>query len=99
MICCAIQAGTGQVVCWGSNYHGQASPPAAVDGSEGRAAAIAAGYFHTLAIAAPEPAADLLGPACIGALALAARRRIGTIVPPRHGTPRSDARSRVPRTA
>jgi len=55
---CAIQAGTGRVVCWGSNYdvsniyQGQATPPAAVDGKLGTASAITAGGYHSCAIQA-----------------------------------------------
>src|SRR5262249_56564345 len=40
---CAIQAGTGAVVCWGNNDFGQATPPSSVDGTAGTASAIAAG--------------------------------------------------------
>src|SRR5262245_46006 len=40
---CAIQAGTGAVVCWGDDYYGQATPPPSVDGTAGTASAIAAG--------------------------------------------------------
>jgi hypothetical protein len=53
---CAIQARTGNVICWGNdddvygNYVGQATPPAAVDGTAGTAMAIAAGGGHSLAI-------------------------------------------------
>ena len=47
---CAIQSGTGAVVCWGSDSFGQASPPASVDGTTGSAIAIAAGSFHSCAI-------------------------------------------------
>ena len=32
---CAIQAGTGKVVCWGSNTWGEATPPASVNGASG----------------------------------------------------------------
>jgi hypothetical protein len=56
---CAIQAGTGNVVCWGSNYdhfffnyYGQATPPDAVNGVSGTATAIAAGRVHSCAIQA-----------------------------------------------
>jgi hypothetical protein len=49
---CAIQAGTGVVVCWGRPFldYGQAKPPASVDGRTGTASAIAAGLAHTCAI-------------------------------------------------
>jgi hypothetical protein len=47
---CAIEAGSGGVVCWGRDSDGQATPPPAVDGSAGTATAIAAGYGHTCAI-------------------------------------------------
>ena len=50
---CAVQSGTGAVVCWGDNASGQATPPAY--GTSGSASAIAAGFSHTLAIAVPEP--------------------------------------------
>src|SRR5262245_56296753 len=40
---CAIQAGTGAVVCWGNDFFGRATPPPSVDGSAGTASAIAAG--------------------------------------------------------
>jgi len=49
---CAIQAGTGAVVCWGRNVSGQATPPPSVDGATGTASAIAAGGFHSCAIQA-----------------------------------------------
>ena len=49
---CAIQAGTGAVVCWGANDSGQATPPPSVDGTVGTASAIAAGAFHSCAIQA-----------------------------------------------
>jgi hypothetical protein len=49
---CAIQAGTGAVVCWGDNYFGQATPPPAVDGTVGTASAIAAGGHVSCAIQA-----------------------------------------------
>jgi len=56
---CAIQSGTGAVVCWGSgpkdpDFFGQASPPASVDGTTGSASAIAAAAHFSLAIAVPE---------------------------------------------
>jgi hypothetical protein len=50
---CAIQAGSDAVVCWGSNFSGQATPPPSVDGTAGTASAISAGTYHTLAIAVP----------------------------------------------
>jgi hypothetical protein len=49
---CAIQAGSGAVVCWGRNSSWQARPPASVDGTSGTATAIAAGYYHSCAIQA-----------------------------------------------
>ncbi len=49
---CAIQAGTGQVVCWDSNEEGEANPPLAVDGTTGTASAIAAGGAYSCAIQA-----------------------------------------------
>jgi len=53
---CAIQAGTGNVVCWGAHHflyeHGQATPPASVNGAAGTATAIAAGSQHSCAIQA-----------------------------------------------
>jgi hypothetical protein len=45
---CAIQAGTGNVVCWG---HGS-SPPRAVNGYDGTATDISLGYEHGCAIQA-----------------------------------------------
>ena len=52
---CAIQAGSGAVVRWGSHDWLQATPPASVNGTAGAASAIAAGGNYTLAIALPEP--------------------------------------------
>jgi hypothetical protein len=49
---CAIQSGTGRVVCWGWNHSGQAMPPPSVDGTTGTATAIAAGSAHACAIQA-----------------------------------------------
>src|SRR5262245_54057414 len=50
---CAIQAGTGAVVCWsGRNEYGQATPPPSVNAGVGGASAIVAGHFHTCAIQA-----------------------------------------------
>ena len=52
---CAIQSGTGAVVCWGRNPYyddGQATPPASVDGTAGSATAIAAGESHSCALQA-----------------------------------------------
>jgi hypothetical protein len=51
---CAIQAGTGAVWCWGHNRAGEATPPPSVDGSAGTALAVAASWYHTLAIAVPD---------------------------------------------
>ena len=44
--------GDGHVVCWGDDTDGQATPPAAVDGTTGTATAIAAGAggYHSCAI-------------------------------------------------
>ncbi len=42
----------GSVVGWGSDSHGQATPPRAVNGVSGTAKAIAAGDFHSCAIQA-----------------------------------------------
>ncbi len=52
---CAVQSGTGAVLCWGYDGDGQATTPASVNGTSGTASAIAAGGYHTLAIAVPEP--------------------------------------------
>ena len=49
---CAIQAGTGAVICWGSDVFGQATPPPSVNGTAGSATAIAAGYDSTCAVQA-----------------------------------------------
>ncbi|MCH8082929.1 MAG: hypothetical protein IH885_01715, partial [Myxococcales bacterium] len=49
---CAIQAGTGFVVCWGLDGDGQATPPDAVNGVSGTATDIAAGGGHSCAIQA-----------------------------------------------
>jgi hypothetical protein len=49
---CTIQGATGAVVCWGSDYDGQATPPGSVDGGTGTATAIAAGDSHSCAIQA-----------------------------------------------
>ena len=49
---CAIQAGTGAVICWGETYYGESTPPASVNGTAGSATAIAAGDFHSCAIQA-----------------------------------------------
>jgi hypothetical protein len=49
---CAIQAGSGAVVCWGDNWEGATVPPPAVDGTSGTASAIAAGGVHSCAIRA-----------------------------------------------
>jgi hypothetical protein len=47
---CAIQAGTGNVVCWGNDDWGQATPPDSVNGVSGTATSIAAGSNHSSAI-------------------------------------------------
>ena len=49
----------GNVVCWGDDFYGQATPPDAVNGVLGAATDIAAGTDHTLAIWVPEPTAWL----------------------------------------
>jgi hypothetical protein len=52
---CAIQAGSGHVICWGYDPYaaaGQATPPPSVNGTEGTATAIAAGAYHSCAIQA-----------------------------------------------
>jgi hypothetical protein len=51
---------------------GQVRPPTAVDGTEGKATAIAAGAFHSLAIAAPEADFHVLALGSLGTLALLA---------------------------
>ena len=77
---CAIQAGTGDAICWGSDGHGQATPPASVDGTSGTASAISAGGEHSLAIqTVPEPS-SVLQLITGGALLAALQRRR-----PRHG--------------
>ena len=40
----------GNVVCWGDDFYGQATPPDAVNGVSGTATDVAAGYYNTLAI-------------------------------------------------
>jgi hypothetical protein len=42
------------MVCWGFDYDGAATPPAAVNGTTGTASAIAAGADHSMAIQAPK---------------------------------------------
>jgi hypothetical protein len=49
---CAIQAGTGHVICWGNDWYGQATPPDAVNGVSGTATDIAAGSDYSCAIQA-----------------------------------------------
>lgn len=49
---CAIQAGTGAVVCWGYNYYGVPTPPRSVDGTTGTASAISATDIYSCAIQA-----------------------------------------------
>jgi hypothetical protein len=49
---CAIQAGTGNVVCWGRNLAGVSTPPDTVNGVSGTATHIAAGSSHNCAIQA-----------------------------------------------
>ena len=72
---CAIQAGTGAVVCWGADSFGQASAPASVDGTMGSATAIAAGGDSSLAFAVPEPGAA--GLALVALVTLATLRLRG----------------------
>ena len=45
---CAIQAGTGVVVCWGDDSWGEATPPASVNGTAETAKAIAAARSHSV---------------------------------------------------
>jgi hypothetical protein len=47
---CAIQAATGNVVCWGDGAFAQTTPPSEVDGTTGTASAITAGAGHGCAI-------------------------------------------------
>ena len=49
---CAIQAGTGKLICWGTGGLAVPGPPAAVDGTMGTASAVALGEFHCCAIQA-----------------------------------------------
>ena len=49
---CAIQTGTGNVVCWGRNDYGQVTPPDEVNGVSGTATYITAGFEHSCAIQA-----------------------------------------------
>jgi probable HAF family extracellular repeat protein len=49
---CAIQAGSGAVVCWGAYGAAAAMPPDAVNGMNGTASAIAAGHGYSCAIQA-----------------------------------------------
>jgi hypothetical protein len=49
---CAIQAGTDNVVCWGYDGAGKATPPDTVNGVSGTATDIAAGGTHSCAIQA-----------------------------------------------
>ncbi len=71
---CAIQAGTGDVVCWGRNVYGEATPPDDVNGVLGTATDIAAGSVHNLAIV-PEPTAWLAQPAGLALLYVLHRSR------------------------
>ena len=72
---CAIQAGTDEVVCWGSDFSGEASPPASVDGTEGTASAISLKLSSSLAIAVPEPNAGFLALAAVVTLTALRRSR------------------------
>ena len=47
---CAIQAETGNVVCWGWNYYGQTMPPDSVNGVSGTASELATGDLNSCAI-------------------------------------------------
>jgi alpha-tubulin suppressor-like RCC1 family protein len=49
---CAIQASTGEIVCWGSDNVGQATPPDDVNGVSGTASDITAGHYRSCAIQA-----------------------------------------------
>jgi alpha-tubulin suppressor-like RCC1 family protein len=49
---CALQKGTGAVICWGTDRKGSTMPPASVDGTQGSAIAIAAGADYSCAIQA-----------------------------------------------
>jgi hypothetical protein len=49
---CAIQAGSGAVVCWGYQDFAQETPPPSVDGTSGTASAIAISGLHACAIQA-----------------------------------------------
>jgi alpha-tubulin suppressor-like RCC1 family protein len=57
---CAIQKSDGAVVCWGNPESDRTIPHPEVDGSLGTATAISAGNGFAVAIAAPEPGANLL---------------------------------------
>jgi len=81
---CAIQAGSGAVICWGNDDSHQSPPTTSVDGVHGKGTAISAGTLHTLAIAVPEPASALLGATSGAMLLVLARRRAG-----RRSNPRS----------
>jgi hypothetical protein len=65
----------GNVVCWGDDFYGQATPPDAVNGVSGTATDIAAGTDHTLAIWVPEPTAWLAQPAGLALLCALHRSR------------------------
>lgn len=53
---CAIQAGSGSVVCWGDDFLGKATPPSSVNGTLGTATAISTGGGHGCAIQASSDA-------------------------------------------
>jgi len=47
---CALQSGTGAVVCWGEYALGQTDVPASVNGTGGSAVAITTGFAASCAI-------------------------------------------------
>jgi hypothetical protein len=67
---CAIQAGTGALVCWGNDAVGRARAPASVDGTDGGAFAVAVEGRGSLAIAVPEPNSTALALATVLTLTL-----------------------------
>ena len=46
----AVTSAQDPVVGWGANHYGQSAPPPSVDGTDGTASAIAAGFVHSCAI-------------------------------------------------
>jgi hypothetical protein len=72
---CAIQAGTGAVVCWGYDSIAELTPPDSVNGTAATASAIAAGGGYTLAIqATPEPGICFANGTALVVLALMSHR-------------------------